>query len=93
MGKTQFAFSLARLFKVFYVNFSVDDSKQKVYKAFDSTFKDVLWNDCGKLGSLGKELDSNFLASRKVLDIKLETIGLLWYLLDYSMNYIRADSE
>ena len=96
MGKTQFAFSLARTYKVFYVNFSDASNKQSVYKAFDgvsSKFKRFLYKDCEKLNAMGIELDTNELASSEAFDIKLLTIGFIWTLIENSMNYDPSKSD
>ena len=96
MGKTQFAFSLARTYKVFYVNFSDASNKQSVYKAFDgvsSKFKRLIYKDCEKLNAMGIGLDTNELASSEAFDIKLLTIGFIWALIENSMNYDPSKSE
>ena len=95
MGKTQFAFSLARAFKVFYVNFSTVSNKQNIYKAFDeisSIFIRFLFKDCEMLKKMNQSLDSSRLA-RDSLKIELKTVGFLWYLLEYSMTYDPSKSE
>ena len=98
MGKTQLAFALARAFKVFYVNFSRQDEHheiQKVYQAFENMsgmFMKRLNNDCAMLNNMGKKLDSSLLAHDS-LDVELNTVGFLWYLLDYSMKYDPSKSD
>ena len=84
MGKTQFAFTLAGAFKLFYVNFSPRGvNQQDVYKAFDKmSFKitSIVRGDLAKLGNGKYVLNSDNLATRCV-NIKLKTIELLWYLM------------
>lgn len=90
MGKTQFAFSLARKYKVFYVNFSGKQDQQEVYQAFDSMSSEIisiLYDDCSRLRRLRVELDSHVLASPRVFNLKMKIIGFLWYLIEYSMIY------
>ena len=96
MGKTQFAFTLARAFKLFYVNFSPRGvNQQDVYKAFDKmSFKitSIVDEDLAKLGNGKYVLNSDNLATRCV-NIKLKTIGLLWYLMEDSTKYDPEKSE
>lgn len=59
MGKTQFAFSLARLCPVFYVNFLLATDTQSIYKAFFSisdAFRKCLRDDIRKLEDKIKSL-------------------------------------
>ena len=85
MGKTQFAFSLARKYKVFYVNFSGKQDQQEVYQAFDSMSSEIisiLFDDCSVLGN---KLESGVLGLKR--NVKLKIIGFLWYLIEYSMEH------
>ena len=96
MGKTQFAFSLARAFKVFYVNFSKQSELQTVYKAFDgisSIFKRLLQKDCETLESTPKRLDSDKLTFTDAFDIQFLTIGFIWESIAYSFKYDPSKSE
>ena len=89
MGKTQFAFSLASSFPVFYVNFAKKGSIQLVYEAFDSIsslFKNCLLSDLGILASKNIELESDCILDLG-LDIELNTIGLLCEFVEYSVNF------
>ena len=96
MGKTQFAFSLARLFKVFYVNFSNDKNNQDVYKAFvgiSNKFKRLLLKDCETVKSKINCLDSDKLSSPDAFDIQLLTIGFIWEFIEHSLKYDPSNSE
>ena len=89
MGKTQFAFSLARAFPVFYVNFAPAEFLQNIYEAFNSissSFKDCLLNDVKLLDNIGIRYDSDCLVD-VAREIKLETIGLLWEFVKYSTEF------
>ena len=82
MGKTQFAFSLAREFPVFYVNFAPIVHIQPIYFAFNSvsySFELSLLRDISELNSAKLPFDSDTI-SRYIneLNMKLVTIGLLW---------------
>ena len=96
MGKTQFAFTLARAFKLFYINFSPrGGNQQDVYKAFDKmSFKiiSIVSEDRAKLGNADRTLNSDNLATSCV-NIKLKTIWLLWYLMEDSTKYDPEKSE
>ena len=95
MGKTQFAFSLARAFKVFYVNFSKKGELQPIYKAFEimsDIFISHLFDDCDTLESKIKRLDSDKLSS-DAFDIQLLTIGFIWNLVEHSLEYDPSKSE
>ena len=95
MGKTQFAFMLARLHPVFYVNFSGETLEQEVYRAFRNISRNLislLKDDSSSLfkeGMSDKEkliqLDSDGLATSG--NIKLKTIGFLWELVKYSLDF------
>lgn len=89
MGKTQFAFSLARISPVFYVNFASGEGLQEIYKAFDDisgAFKRCLTNDVGILNNANIQLDSTALKNMG-LKMKLETVGFLWELVKYSTEF------
>ena len=91
MGKTQFAFSLARAFPVFYVNFSTSYFMQTIYQALKSTsqaFIRCLSKDVATFTNNYEDtrFDSVFLAV-SALDIELETIGLLWEFVKYSTEF------
>ena len=89
MGKTQFAFSLARVSPVFYVNFAPPELMQNIYGAFyniSSAFTNCLFHDVDALRSLNLSLDSDCLILL-ARDTKLETIGLLWEFVMYSTEF------
>ena len=91
MGKTQFAFSLAQICPVFYVNFSSSFLMQKIYKALrsvSSAFTNCLANDVAMLKNNKRKFrfDSDYLA-RRALEIKLQTIGLIWEFVMYSTEF------
>ena len=91
MGKTQFAFSLAQICPVFYVNFSSSFLMQKIYKALrsvSSAFTNCLANDVAMLKKNKRKFrfDSDYLA-RRALEIKLQTIGLIWEFVMYSTEF------
>ena len=89
MGKTQFAFSLARFSPVFYVNFASESDSQEIYKAFAKMsfiFIICLKNDVETLKKAKVELGAGSL-KEDGLNIKLETVGLLWQLVDYSTEF------
>ena len=87
MGKTQFAFSLARFCPVFYANFASSEHIQDVYQAFSeisTIFIKCLSKDVKTLGKIG--LNSGDIL-QKAFSLKLETIGFLWYLIEYSTEF------
>lgn len=89
MGKTQFAFSLARLSPVFYVNFAPLENLQEIYRAFEVisiAFDKFLRLDVDKLKGEKIAIDSGVL-KQQGLKIKLATVGLLWNLVKYSMEF------
>ena len=89
MGKTQFAFSLARLYPVIYVNFSEEYMNQEVYAAFDhisGMFKILLKLDCISLKDTKISIDSNKI-KRHAFDLKLGVIGYIWALITYSIEF------
>jgi hypothetical protein len=89
MGKTQFAFSLARHFLVFYVNFASKEAAQSIYQAFDSissVFISCLHEDVGILENRKIELDSDQIAEH-FRTIKLKTIGFLWEFVKISTEF------
>ena len=89
MGKTQFAFSLARLCPLFYVNFLLAKDTQSVYKAFFSVsdaFRKCLRDDIGELEDKIKSLDSDDIRA-EASAIKLRTIGFLWELVKDSIEF------
>jgi hypothetical protein len=88
MGKTQFAFSLARHFPVIYVNFASLQSLQSIYQAFQSTslaFISCLHVDVSILEKNQISLDSHAIG-RMPSSIKLNTISLLW-------NFVKISTE
>lgn len=88
MGKTQFAFVLARVYPVFYVNFASKNFPQEVYEAFDGisqNIKTVILEDFVILNAAGIGLESDQLASSLIL--KLRTIGFIWELILYSLEF------
>jgi hypothetical protein len=89
MGKTQFAFSLARYFLVFYVNFSSILAMQDIYRAFEkisSVFISCLHEDVEILENRKIELDSDQI-SEHPRTIKLKTIGFLWEFVKISTEF------
>ena len=89
MGKTQFAFSLAQFHPVFYVNFAQISDLQNIYQAFSSissTFKTCLLHDIETLECKKIQTESDHLADVG-REIKLETIGLLWYFVKKSTEF------
>jgi hypothetical protein len=89
MGKTQFAFSLARHFLVFYVNFSSILAMQDIYRAFEkisSVFISCLHSDVEILENRKIVLDSDIIALMPST-IKLKTIGFLWEFVKISTEF------
>ena len=87
MGKTQFAFSLARFCPVFYANFASPENIQDVYQAFSeisTIFIKCLSKDVKTLGKIG--LNSGDIL-QKADGLKLRTIGFLWYLIEHSTGF------
>lgn len=95
MGKTQFAFSLARVCPVFYVTMRYSFGMQYIYTVFHSisnAFLKCLMDDVKVLEKQIKSLDSDKILSN-ASDIKLKTIGLLWKLVKYSIKFNGFDQS
>ena len=99
MGKTQFAFSLARVFPVIYLNFLASDSIPPIYKAFENFsahFKEILANDI-KLLLENQKNKTLYLGLENILSagsrIKFGTIGFLWKLVKESTELDSIDSD
>ena len=89
MGKTQFAFSLARFCPVFYANFIFSEFMQSIYEAFDEislAFKNCLVHDISLLENRIQSLDSDKIRD-KASELKLRTIGFLWELVKDSIEF------
>ena len=87
MGKTQFAFALARLCPVFYTNFAYREQVQPIYDAFkdiSAGFKNCLADD---VKILEKEPYIGLNSGDILGTVKLRTIGLLWELVKYSTKF------
>ena len=99
MGKTQFAFSLASVCPVIYLNFLASDSIPPIYRAFDdfsAHFKEILANDI-KLLSENQKNKTLCLDLENILSagsqMKFATIGFLWKLVKESTELDSADSD
>lgn len=95
MGKTQFAFSLARVCPVFYVNFASIPAIQHINEAFGRIsiyFMNLLSDDIEVLQKEIKSLNSDDILD-KASNIELKTIGFLWELVKYSTEFNEFDHE
>ena len=99
MGKTHFAFSLARVCPVIYLNFLASDSIPPIYRAFENFsvhFKEILAHDVKLL--LENQKNKNlYLDLENVLSagsrIKFATIGFLWKLVKESTELDSISSD